>query len=161
MEHFKYIRRKCEVERYNRAKKLMENVTIPVLRAKLEKEIADFETKSKIIELFVSHPNLEKRVRKDGKAEYVLPMRFVTLVGNKYEIVSGTIKCGPPWKENYVEEWRNIGTEHHSLYIDNKSNENGFWLCTEETLEQMLNQDGLEEMCRQANLLLKNYFKAL
>ena len=147
MAKFKFIRRQCEVECYNRAKKLLESITIPTLRARLEKVIAEYETKSKIIELFENHPNLEERTRKDGEKEYVLPMRFVSLVNDKYQIVEGKISCGPAHRENYVESWRNIGTEHHSLYVDYQSDrsQNGYWLCNEDTLEQMLSQDTLEE----------------
>lgn len=160
MGKFKFIRRQEEVDRYRRAKKLLESITIPTLRAKLEKEIAEYETKSKIIEIFENHPNLQEQTLNNGKIIHVLPMRFVSLLDSKYQIVEGKISCGPPCRENYVESWRNIGTEHHSLYINYPSDGhvNGYWLCTDETLEQMLNQDTLEERVRQVNLMMKNYF---
>ena len=158
MAKFKFLRRQCDVERYKRAKKLLEVVTFPTLRKRLEKEIADYETESRIIELFVNHPDLQEERMKDGRLFYVLPMRFVSLQGERYEIVDGEISCGPAHRENYVESWRNVGTEYHSLYVDNKTSDNGYWLLTESTLEQIENQDKLEEICKQLNLMKKNYF---
>lgn len=146
------------MESYERAKKLLEVVTFPTLRKRLEREITDYETESRIIELFVNHPDLQEEQTKDGRTRYVLPMRFVSLQGERYEIVDGKISCGPACRENYVESWRNIGTEHHGLYVDNKTTDNGYWLLTENTLEQIENQDKLEEICKQLNLMKKNYF---
>lgn len=159
MEKFKFLRRGDEVSRYNRAKSLLKEITFPTLRQKIEKEIHDFELKSQMIDFFVNNPNLKERKNNSGETEYVLPMRFVRLKGNKYEVFDGEITCpAKPYKENYVESWRNRGADYHSLYVKDGSGENGFWLCNDATWEQIQNQDKLDEWCNQKNLLLKNYF---
>ena len=119
MEKFKFLRRGEEISRYNRAKSLLKEITFPALRQKIEKEVHDYELKSQMIEFFVNNPNLEKRKDNSGETEYVLPMRFVRLKGNKYEVFSGKITCpAKPYKENYVESWRNRGADYHNLYIE-------------------------------------------
>ena len=159
MEKFKFLRRGEEITRYNRAKKLLGETTFASIRQKLEKEIHDYELKSKIIEFFANHPKLETRKNNSGNMEYVLPMRFVRLKSNKYEVYDGEITCpAKPYKENYADSWRNIGADYHSLYINDGSGENGFWLCNDSTWEQIQNQDNIEKYCNEKNLLLKNYF---
>ena len=98
MEKFNFRRRKCEVERYNRAKKLLNEITIQSLRAILEKEIAEYETKSEIINLFVNNPNLREEKDTDGTAKYTLPMRFVSFIDEKYQVVDGNIVAVGPGK---------------------------------------------------------------
>lgn len=159
MEKFKFLRRGDEISRYNRAKSLLKEITFPALRQKIEKEVHDYELKTQIIDFFVNNPNLETHKNYLGETEYVLPMRFVRLKGNKYEVFNGKITCpAKPYKENYVESWRNRGADYHNLYIEDGSDENGFWLCNDATWEQIQNQDKLDEWCNQKNLLLKNYF---
>lgn len=163
MEKFKFIRRKCDVERYNRAKKVLEKVTFPLLVQSLQETIAHFELKSKFIELFVNHPNLEI-VENDGAKGGVIYILHVNLIakdkesGNHY-VKPSKITC-QLIGENYADRRLNIGADYHSIHVVSSHGAIDYWYSDRLPflVSQLENQGELEEMCEQLNIMNKNYF---
>lgn len=155
----KFRRRECDVERYNRAKKCLNNVTSEVSKAILNKVIAEYETESKIIEWFMAQPH---EIIKQGEkvAECVSVMLIFQDANAEYQVANARLYC-QLYKENYAEAWRNIGKDYH--YISVRSDK-PMWRTNYQhnnkpfMLEQLLNQDKLQSMCDELNYLNKNYF---
>lgn len=163
MAKFRFIRRKCDVERYNRAKKVLENVTFPLFEQRLQQTITHFELESKLIELFINHPNLE--IVNDSNAKggviYTLNVNLIAKDRNNgnHFVKPSKMSCRLVG-ENYTDRRLNIGADYH--YISVVSSHGGFDYWHSDMLpflvSQLENQDKLEEMCEQLNLMEKNWF---
>ena len=163
MERFKFRRRKSNVERYNRAKKLLESVTFPLLVNRLQEEIAYYDLESKLIDLFVNHPNLEV-VNKEsarGGVYYSLDINLISrnIKDGEYIVKPSRITCSLV-RENYLESWRNIGADYHWISVVSSHGSIDYWHKDKLSflISQLENQDKLEKMCEELNLMSKNYF---
>lgn len=161
MEKFKFIRRKSSVERYNKAKKLLESVTFPLLVNRLQEEIAYYDLESKLIDLFVNHPNLEvvKNESARGGVFYSLDVKLIARSDGKYYVKPSTMTCQLV-RENYVESWRNIGADYHWISVVSSHGAIDYWYKDKLPflVSQLENQDILEKMCEELNFMSKNYF---
>lgn len=158
---FKFRRRKSDVERYERAKKVLSLVTFDVAKKDLQKEIDGYETRSKIISYFVNHPNLQtiKSDKVKSGEYYTLDIKLIARNEDKYYVKDAKMHC-QLIGENYVEQWRNVGADYHSINIPTGTGKLNYWFHQYDDflLEQLLNQDKLEDMCKELNIMSKNYF---
>ena len=163
MAKFRFIRRKCDVERYNRAKKVLESVTFPLFEQRLQRVISFFELESKFIELFINHPDLEVVENKDAKGGVVYTLNINLIAkdrnnGNHF-VKPSKLSCQLVG-ENYADRRLNIGADYHFIHVASSLGGFDYWHSDmlPFLVSQLENQDKLEEMCEQLNLMEKNWF---
>lgn len=162
MELKNFKRRKCDVERYQRALKVLTEITFGILVSRMKKIIDCFEIESKIIEFFCSNPNVievEYKSSKDGKL-YKLPIRVIGRDSDgRYFVTDGILSCRLVG-ENYANERLNRGADYHSLRVTSETKYIDYWASEyqEFLLFQLNNQDKLEELCKELNKMGRNYF---
>lgn len=163
MVQFKFIRRKCDIERYERAMRLLDQVTDTFAKKELKKVINEYKTKTKIISFFVNNPNVEvviSNANKEGKV-YKLPIKIIAKTDEKgYFVKDGMMSC-QLIGENYTDTRLNVGADYHSISVVTSCGQISYWHQSnnEFLLYQLENQDKLEDMCKDYNLLAKNWFE--
>lgn len=113
MSEFKVIKRKCDVSRYEKYKKISESNTFLSQRAKeiVDKEIADYKAQQVINKWVEEH--YAERVNVKDNNNFEIPFKCLTKRGIVEKRLSVSYS-----RENYAEEWRNVGSEHHWIYAN-------------------------------------------
>lgn len=162
MNKFTFRRRKSDIERFERAKKVISNLTNPLLIQTVQKVIDNYNTNSEIINIFVNHPNLQvtdNKNSKDGKMFSLEVMLIVQDTNGKYYPKQTKLTCQLVG-ENYSDKRLNIGKDYHYIHIATNLRTIDYWNDKYKPflLIQLKNQNQLEEICNQLNYMGENYF---
>lgn len=141
MAEFKVIERKCDVARYEKYKKMSEQEFLSTSAKEIvDKEIGDYKAQQ-IINKWVEEHYAERVDVKDDN-NFSIPFKCVSKNG----IIDSKLSVSY-CRENYTEEWRNVGSEHHWIYArtDIPSIERLDWHPVN-FAEILINQDNLEQL---------------
>lgn len=157
----KFIRRKSDVEHYERAKEICKKISDKFLVSSMQQVIEEFDMKTALIDYFTSKVS---SLPSTTDSEVVrLPFKLIAEGEDRlYQIVDAELQCRLV-RENYVEQWRNIGTEYHSLWVYMRRHDFHYDFATTKPflLYQLQNQERLEQICKEMNILEKSYFGRL
>lgn len=157
----KFIRRKCDVERYERAKEICKKISDKFLVSSMQQVIDEFDMQSALIDYFTS--KVSSLPSTTDSEEVRLPIKLIVEGEDRlYQIVDAELQCRLVG-DNYVEEWRNIGAEYHNLRVNMRRYDFHYDFATTKPflLYQLQNQERLEQICKEMNILVKAYFGGL
>lgn len=142
MSKFKIIESKSDVSRYEKFRKMSESESFLSSHAKkiVADAIEDYKTQQVINKWVEEH--YDERVDVKDENNFSIPFRCI----DKNGIVDSKLHICYR-RENYVDEWRNVGTEHHWIYATTNlpSFERLDW--NPQVLADILtNQDNLERL---------------